>query len=61
MGIRARALVIRIDLQLRGSRERGHRHFAVHRAACVLVGRGHCRSGYECGVELCRHVVPNLA
>src|SRR5262249_30100079 len=61
MEVRARTLVIRIDMQLRSSRERGHRHFAVHRAACVLVGRGHRRSGNERSVELCRYVGPDLA
>src|SRR5262249_43349451 len=61
MDVRARALFIRIDLQLRCSRERRHRHLAVHGAACVLVGRWHRRSGYELGVELCRYVGADLA
>ena len=61
MVIRARALVIRIDLQLRGSRERGHRHFAVHPAACGLVGRRHRWRGHELRVELCRDLRPDLA
>ena len=61
MEVRARALVIRIDLQLRGSRECRHRHLAVHPAAFVLVGRGHRWRGHELRVELCRELDLHLA
>ena len=61
MEVRARALVIRIDLQLRGSRECWHRHLAVHPAAFVLVGRGHRWRGHERRVELCRDLDLYLA
>jgi hypothetical protein len=61
MEVRTRALVIRIDLQLRGSRERRHRHLAVQPAACVLVVRRHRWRGHELRVELCRYVGPDLA
>ena len=61
MEVRARALVIRIDLQLRGSRECRHRNLAVHPAAFVLVGRWHRWRGHELRVELCRDLDLYLA
>ena len=54
MAVRARAFIIRIDMQLWRNRECRYRHYAIYPAACVLVGRGHCWRGHERGVELCR-------
>jgi hypothetical protein len=59
--VRARALVIRIDLWLRGSGKCRHRQLVIHPAPCGLVGRRHCRSGHERRVELCCYIDPNLA
>ena len=61
MEVRARALLIRIDLQLRGYRERRHRHLALHPAAFVVVGRRHRWRGHERRVELCRELDLHLA
>jgi hypothetical protein len=61
MEVRARALVIRIDLQLRGGGECWHRHLAVRPTACVLVGRGHRRSGHQRREELCGYFGSDLA
>jgi hypothetical protein len=61
MEVRARALVIRIDLWLRGSGKCRHRQLVIHPAPCGLVGRRHCRSGHERRVELCCYIDPDLA
>jgi hypothetical protein len=57
----SRAVVIRVDLQLWGSRECRHRDFAIYPAAFLLVGC-RCRGrGNERRVELCSELDLYLA
>src|SRR5262249_22227381 len=59
--VRPRALVIRVDLQLRGSCECGHRYLAVQPAAYLLVGRRDRWSCHGRRLELRGYVGSDLA